>query len=251
MTIRQALQYSFAVLKEISNSPALDAEILLSYVLKKNRAFLFTYPEKKLTLSQEKNFKNLLARRKKHEPIAYIVGRKEFYGLDFFVNCRVLIPRPETEELVKNIIDYVQDTRYQIRDTVICDVGTGSGCVAIALAKHLPCAKIWACDISKSALKIAKINAKTHRVSKHIKFVCSDLFSKIPHKIKFDVIVANLPYLSQKQYQNVQPEIKKYEPRLALIGGKTGMEIYAKLLQQSKNHLKSGGKIFLENYHQI
>lgn len=250
MNILRALSYGSTIFTKVSNSPALDTEILLSHVLKKDRAFLFTYPEKKLTHSQEKKFKNLIVRRKKHEPVAYIVGYKEFYGLAFFVNHDVLIPRPETEKLVEKVIAHLKTKSCQLK-TSICDLGTGSGCLAIALAKNLPNIQIWATDISRSALKIAKINAKMHRVSKHIKFVCSDLFSKIPQKIKFDVIVANLPYLSQKQYKVAQLEIKKYEPQLALVGGKTGMEIYKKLLSQSKNHLKKGGKIFLEKYRSI
>ena len=241
--VSQALQCGFATLKKISNSPFLDAEVLLSHVLKKDRTFLFTYPEKKLTSAQERKIKSLVVRRKKHEPIAYIIGHKEFYGLNFFVNHDVLIPRPETEKLIEQVISFSNN-----KNIKICEMGTGSGCIAIALARNLPKAQILATDISRSALKIAKINAKRHKVLKQIQFIHSDLFSKIPPRIRFNIIIANLPYLSQKQYENTQPEIKNFEPRLALVGGKTGMEIYKKLLQQTKNHLKKGGKVFLENY---
>jgi release factor glutamine methyltransferase len=236
----------------------------------------------------------LILRRKKHEPIAYIIHKKEFYGLDFYVDKRVLIPRPETEKLVEKILDYCKNDQRlcaprhlvgragmasspdESRDETseadliaklprrgnfacrgvhtqgqnnftVCDIGTGSGCIAIALVKHLPQAKIYAIDISRKALTIAKLNAKKHKVLKQIKFIQSDLFSKILKPVKFDIIVANLPYLSQKKYQATTPEIKKYEPKIALIGGKKGDEIYQKLILQAKQHLKPNGKIFLEN----
>lgn len=277
MTIYHTLKYGTTILKKTSNSPALDAEILLSFVLKKDRTFLFTYPEKKLSTAQWREYKELIARRKKHEPITYITHHKEFYGLDFYVDRRVLIPRPETEALIEKTIKYIK-AKYKISrhsevalgdrripphilgdpsvgrysdllqdDFVICDLGTGSGCIAIALAKNLPNAKIYATDISKKAISVAKINAKKHKVLKRIKFIHSDLFAKIPARIKFDIIVANLPYLSIKKYQATTPDIKKYEPKLALYGGKNGTEIYQKLLGQVKQHLKPNGKIFLES----
>ncbi|MEW6407954.1 MAG: HemK/PrmC family methyltransferase [Patescibacteria group bacterium] len=305
MQIEQALKYGSTILKNKSDSSALDAEILLSYVLKKSRTFLFTYPEKKLTKTQWQKYKKLIARCAKYEPIAYITRRKEFYGLDFYVDKRVLIPRPKTEELVEKILTYLQKTKHQMSNIKICDVGTGSGCIAIALAKNLPQAKIYAVDISKKALKIAKLNAKKHKVLKQIKFIQSDLFSKISPKtktqynnidnigyhknrssgfcgrginiisfsqlqkindikinifcfsrsrktedtkIKFDIIVANLPYLSKKEYQKTSLTIKSYEPKLALLGGKNGDEIYKKFLKQALLFLKPNGKIFFENY---
>jgi len=259
VTLQQSLQYGTTILEKTSESPALDAEILLSFVLKKDRVFLFTYPEKKLNTRQWRQYKKLISRRKKHEPIAYITHHKEFYGLDFYVDCRVLIPRPETEKLVEKIINFLKDKKYYHslasrfsnllqNDLVICDIGTGSGCIAVSLAKNLPKAKIYAIDASKKALAVAKINAKKHKVFKQIKFVYSDLFSKIPPKIKFDIIVANLPYLSKKEWQKTTLDIRKYEPKFALIGGKKGKEIYKKLLKQAKKYLKENGKIFLENY---
>lgn len=305
MTLQQALKYGTAILKKTSESSILDAEILLSFVLKKDRVFLFTYRGKKLKAWQWQKYKKLIFRRKKHEPIAYITHHKEFYGLDFYVDKRVLIPRPETEKLVEKTINFVktkpknychsdpppcitipQNNLFKIKkkreisygylskkwwgrriprlaersfgrsnklelpqdDFVVCDIGTGSGCIAIALAKNLPKAKIWASDISKKALFVARANAKKHGVSKRIKFIRSDLLSEIPKDVRFDIIAANLPYLSKKEYQRVSLDIKKHEPKSALIAGSQGNVIYKKLIRQAPGYLKKNGKIFLENF---
>lgn len=247
--IQQALKYGSINLKNKSDSSALDAEILLSFTLKKDRAFLFTYPEKELTKQQWQKYKKLIAQRKKHKPIAYITHHKEFYGLDFYVDKRVLIPRPETENLIEEVINFIkhqpQTTNHQLQTTIL-DVGTGSGCIAIALAKNLPKAKIYAIDISKKAIAVAKINAKKHKVLSQIKFIKSNLLNRLPKTIKFNVIVVNLPYLSKKEWQNTVLDIKKYEPKLALVGGENGNEIYKKFFLQAKQYLKPNGKIFLE-----
>ncbi len=238
MTIKQSIVWAIKILKKSKTlSPSLDAEILLSFVIKKPREFLYAHSEKKLTAAQLLKFKKLIARRAKHEPIAYITGLKEFFGLDFFVNKNVLIPRPETEILVEEVLRKIQNTKYKIQDTSIVDVGTGSGAIAIALARRLPNAKIFATEISSGAMEVARKNIKHHEAA--VTLIHGDLLKPVIRKIencklKIEnlLIVANLPYLTTRQWQKTQPEIKKYEPRTALDGGTDGLNYYRELLQQ-------------------
>ncbi|MBI2099020.1 peptide chain release factor N(5)-glutamine methyltransferase [Candidatus Uhrbacteria bacterium] len=219
--------------KNYFSSPALDAEILLGLVLKKSKEEMLIHSEQKISARQFKKFSQLIKRRAKREPIAYIVGEKEFFGLKFFVNKNVLIPRPETELLVEEAIREFQisDFRFQI-----FDIGTGSGTIAVALAKNLPEAKIIATDISSAALKIARANARRHGVSKRIKFVKTNLLPQIPNS-RFQIptlIVANLPYLSTRVWKNAMPDVKNFEPKTALLGGADGLDLIKKLLAQIK-----------------
>jgi release factor glutamine methyltransferase len=210
------------------NISCLDAEILLTFVIKESKEFLYTHPEYNLTKNQEKKLRKLLDRRKKGEPIAYLTNHKEFYSLDFYVNKNVLIPRPETETLVEEI---VRDNKS--KKITIADIGTGSGCVAIALAKNLPKAEIYAADICKKALNIAIKNAKKHNVK--IKFLQGDLLRPLKTK-RIDVIVANLPY-GWKEWKNnttVQTVGLKFEPPKALFTKENGLYFYRKLFQQIK-----------------
>jgi release factor glutamine methyltransferase len=247
MTIKNALLWGIKKLKILErashgDTAAFDAPILLAHTLKKSKEFLYTHPEKKLTNAQFRLFKKFVFRRAKHEPIAYIINHKEFFGLDFYVNKNVMIPRPETEILVEETI---KNAKYQMPNTKtwIVDVGTGSGCIAISLAYHLPNAKIFATEISPGALKVAKKNAQHHKVA--INFLRGNLLEpfikRIKNqelKIKHLIIVANLPYLTTRQWQETQPEIKKYEPRLALDGGKDGLKYHRLLFKQILTLLK-------------
>lgn len=219
----------------------LDREILLSYTLKKPREYLFTYPEYKPTKSQIARYRLYVIRRLHGEPIAYITGKKEFFGLDFFVNKKVLIPRPETELLVELVLKKILISQFSTLNSHIIDVGTGSGNIIISIAKNTP-EKIrrkinfYALDISKKALSIAKKNAKKHKIAKNIKFIQSDLLKYfLEKKIKFEnmLIVANLPYVPQKLYQKNSKNLK-YEPKIALISKKNGLDYYLKLLSQIK-----------------
>jgi len=219
----------------IKKTTALDAEVLLSHTLNKPKSFLYTYPEKKLTQAQVRKYKSLISRRAKHEPVAYITGHKEFYGLDFYVNQHTLIPRPETEALVEKIIK-----NKDIHS--IADIGTGSGCIAIALAKNNPKLNIYAIDISSKALTVARKNAKAHKV-KNITFKQGNLLEPIKN-IKLDAIVANLPYLSEKVYKKNYQHLK-YEPKQALYAGKDGLDYYKKLLKQI-NKLKHKPQLYIE-----
>ncbi|MFH1508817.1 MAG: peptide chain release factor N(5)-glutamine methyltransferase [bacterium] len=238
MTIKEALAYAEKKIIKISDSADLDAEILLAYITKRPKEFLLAHPENELTKKEIVNFRRVIKRRRKGEPVAFITGKKEFYGLEFIIRRGVLVPRPETELLVEEVI---KNSRPKSK---ICDVGTGSGCIAIALAKSMPKSKIVASDIDDISLRIAKENAKLHEVSSRIKFKKSNLLKSIYGK--FDIIVANLPYLPNRRWGDLPTDIKRYESFKALLGGRRGFELYLDLLQQAVKKLKRDGIIYME-----
>lgn len=219
-----------------------EAEIILAQILGKDRSFLFAHPEFKVSPTQVRKLKEYVKRRSQNEPLAYILGYKEFYGLNFYVNKNVLIPRPVSEVLIEKILDHIKVSN--LSNLIICDVGTGSGCIAISLAKLLPKTKICATDISKAALKVARRNAKLHKVDSKITFLQGDLLSPLAGKL--DIIVANLPYVKVNQINKLPPEISEWEPRIALDGGADGMSLYRRLFAQAKNFLNRNGVIFYE-----
>ncbi|HOZ36691.1 MAG TPA: peptide chain release factor N(5)-glutamine methyltransferase [bacterium] len=245
MTINQARAQSLAKLENMTPSPLLDAEILLSFILDKPKEFLYTHPEYTLSSEQIKKFRGLIARRVTGLPIAYLIGYKEFYGLNFIIDKNVLIPRPDTELMVEEALKKIKDlpiTRRSLPITFI-DVGTGSGCISIAVTKNQPPKTNISCfalDISPAALKIARHNARLHNVSKDIKFFSGHLLQPLLKKyVKMFkclnapmVITANLPYLTPAQYR-ANPDLK-YEPKNALVAGSDGLKYYRTLLQQIK-----------------
>lgn len=245
--IKNLLALAVSCLSRSTPTPYLDAEILLSFVIKKERFFLYSHPEYLLVKKYKNMFISLVKRRCQSEPIAYLINKKEFYSLPFYVDKNVLIPRPDTELLVEKIIKFV--ARHETRSQTIIDIGTGSGCIAIALKKYLPQCKIIATDISQKVLKIAQKNAKkllNHENMKFTKnakinFIRSDLFDNVPKKYlgKIDIIAANLPYLPK----NVAlKKSLKYEPNIAL----QDRQYLLKFLGQAKQYLSPQGKIFLE-----
>lgn len=235
--LKQALFWGINELNEVGiDSTRLDAEILLGFVLGLNREKVLTNQELRIKNKEWGKFKKLVKKRAKHYPIAYLTGSKEFYGIDFFVNENVLVPRPETELLVEEVIEesriILREYSGQVNNELrIIEIGTGSGCISLTLAKYLPQAKITAVDISEKALKVARRNLRNAQYpTSNIQFKKSNLLSNI--KTKPDIIVANLPYLTKSELN--QKSITR-EPVLALYGGKDGMELYEKLFQQIKN----------------
>ncbi|MEK7557655.1 MAG: peptide chain release factor N(5)-glutamine methyltransferase [Patescibacteria group bacterium] len=251
MTIKQILKDNILKLKlkKIKNLH-FDAEILLSTILKKQREFILSHTEYKLTKLQIKNYHALINRRINGEPIAYLTGHKEFYGFDFNVNKNVLIPRPETELIIDEALKFVAHDSQPI---TIIDVGTGSGCIIITLAKLLEPElkiknyesgikkyKLFATDISQKALITARKNAKFYNVNKNIKFLNGDLLEPIIHNFKFIIpnskilILANLPYVCEawKKSYSADSIGLKFEPQIALFTGKNGLELYEKLFKQ-------------------
>ncbi|MBI2634105.1 peptide chain release factor N(5)-glutamine methyltransferase [Candidatus Peregrinibacteria bacterium] len=210
---------------------ALDRELALSHVLGVSREYLISHSRDEIDGSMVKLYDSYLERLKKGEPVAYITNEKQFFGLDFYVDKRVLIPRPETEHLVEKALDY-----YSYHDETVChtalDVGTGSGNVAIAIAENSADTEVWALDIDEGACEVAKLNAAQHGVDDRVRILQSDLLDVIDEGESFDVIVANLPYIGKVRNNFVSESTEKYEPELALFGGFDGLELYKKLFQQ-------------------
>jgi release factor glutamine methyltransferase len=224
-----------------SPSPRLDAELLLMHFLKIDRVELFTHQERELSEEERTGFSSWSQRRRRGEPIAYITGMKEFWSLVFEVNREVLIPRPETECLVEEVIRRCGQESGNLR---IIDLGTGSGAIAVVLSRELPGACVVATDISRGALTVAHRNAETHGVSERIEFLEGDLFAQATGE--FDVIVSNPPYIPDEIYPTLPKGIQEFEPRQALVAGPNGTDFHRKIIQEGKERLKAGGWICME-----
>ncbi|HEV8573178.1 MAG TPA: peptide chain release factor N(5)-glutamine methyltransferase [Dehalococcoidia bacterium] len=242
MTVLEALRLGKRLLSQVSEEADLDAELLLRHALILDRTRLYNRLNEELSTEQEQRFRDLVTRRITHEPTSYILGHKEFFGLDFEVTPAALIPRPETETLVEHAIAFAR-TRPP-GPVTIADIGTGCGAIAVSLARALPHAQIVAVDISPEAVTLAKRNAGRHAVSNRIQFREGDLLQPIDNPV--DVIVANLPYVPTNAWAALPPEIRDHEPRVALDGGRTGLDAIRRLLRQAPAHLAPNGSLFLE-----
>lgn len=224
------------------DTASLDAQVILAHILDKERGWLFAHYDQALTEEEAENFAELVARRAAAEPVAYLVGHREFYGLDLVVDRRVLIPRPETELLVDAVLDHIDSRSNQ--NVRMVDVGTGSGAVAVAVAANCPTVEIYAVDLSPAALDVAHENVERHDSRGQITLLQSDLLSALPHKV--DIVAANLPYITSGDYPNLMADVRDYEPRLALEAGPEGLDLIERLLDQAPDHLHPGGVLFLE-----
>ncbi len=226
-------------LSAVTESPLLDAQVLLAHVLGCNRSWVLAHPEKVLTNDQEQDLLSARQALLQGQPLPYVLGRWEFFGLDFLVSPQVLIPRPETELLVEQALQWLK--KHPEIDQVL-EVGTGSGCIAISLAVHQPVIEITATDISPDALRIAHQNAQRHSVSQKIYFLLSDLLESITGR--FGLLCANLPYIPAKTLENLS--VAKNEPLLALNGGEGGLEIIRRFLQQAPFHITKESLLLVE-----
>ena len=231
--------------KADSDTPRLDAELLLAEARGCPRIELYTRYEEPADEQTRTAFRELVRRRAEGMPVAYLLGRKEFYSLDFRVTQDVLIPRPETEFVLITLFDLLKE-RGREADWKIADLGTGSGILAICAARELPNAEITAIDTSRAALDVASKNAADHGVANRITFLESDLFSILPESAQFDVIVSNPPYVSTTEYQSLPTSVRDFEPRVALEAGSEGTEIIERLVQASKNRLRPDGYLIVE-----
>jgi release factor glutamine methyltransferase len=228
-------------------SPRLDAEILLADLLGLTRVGLYLNFDRPLDPEERAGFKERVRRRAAREPVAYILGRKEFHSLDFQVSPDVLIPRPETEHLVEETLALVRDRPAGPEPYWLADVGTGSGAVAVTLARNLAQARVLAVDVSPAALDMARINARAHQVEDRIEFVQGDLLAPLLSRGPvFIAIAANLPYLSDDRFRDMAPEILRYEPRLALWGGIDGLDLIRRVVVQAPQALRPEGALLLE-----
>ena len=245
MTIKEIIIRYSKELEEISPTPRLDVETLLQKALGVDRLYILLNLDKDLSEDEEKTFNKFIEERLNNRPIAYIVGNREFMGLDFYVQAGVLIPRPDTEVLVEEVIELAKD-KGQIE---ILDIGTGSGAITVSLAKYLENAKLTSVDISEIALEIGKKNAISNNVEDRINFVKSDLFSSLNKNQKFDIIVSNPPYIKREVIDTLDKQVKDFEPYNALEGGIDGLDFYRAITTQAKDYLKEGGVLAYEVGH--
>ena len=241
MTIKQAMIKGVTILKlEKISTPKLKARLLLQYVLKKPRQYLIVYDNQKLTDKEEQEYLKYIELVAQGEPIEHITHQKEFMKLSFYVDENVLIPRQDTEVLVEEVIKIAKN----IRAKKILDLCTGSGAIAVSLAKYLENIQVTALDISRKALDVAISNAKNNHVQEKITFVESNLFQNLGQE-KYDIIVSNPPYIRRKEIETLDKEVRK-EPKIALDGGEDGLDFYREIINKGYEYLKYGGYICLE-----
>lgn len=242
MQLKQALDsaYQRFVAADVP-SPRLNAEILMSFTLGRDRSYLFAHPERDLTAEEQHRYEEVITQRAQGCPTQYITGHQEFWGLDLLVSPAVLIPRPETEHVVETVLELVQEHYREHHSRIrIVDVGTGSGCIALALATELPEAEIHACDISDEALEMARVNAARLGLGSRVLMRKSDLLTVYEPGV-FDFVVSNPPYVGEAEADKVQKQVKDFEPKIAVFSGAEGLDIYRRLLPQSQSTLRAGG----------
>jgi release factor glutamine methyltransferase len=222
-------------------SPRMNAEVLLMFILSCDRAYLFAHPERELTPEEISRYDEALAKRASGIPAQYITGHQEFWGMDFIVSSAVLIPRPETEHLIETVLPLAR----LLAKPRIVDVGTGSGCVALALAKELKSAEVHATDISSAALEIARANAARLQLENRVQFHQTDLLTGLEPE-SFDFVVSNPPYVGRSEEDQVQMEVRKFEPPQAVFAGETGLEVISRLIPEAQRALIPDGWLIME-----
>ncbi|MBN1805567.1 MAG: peptide chain release factor N(5)-glutamine methyltransferase [Sedimentisphaerales bacterium] len=247
-TIKKLLSWITEYLTEKGiESPRLSAELLLSHVVGLKRIELYTQFDEPVPSEQLEHLRNLVKRAGQNEPVAYLVGRTEFYSMEINVTPDCMIPRPETELLVERAIEFLR--AHNIGTRFVCDLCTGSGCIAVAVAKNFPDVRIIATDICDAALAVAAENVKKHQLDEKITLLCGDLFDPIISGLdvnEFDLIVCNPPYVSTTEYETLDKNVKDYEPKKALFAGVDGLDVYYHVIKDSGKFLKNDGALMLE-----
>ncbi|HWR36452.1 MAG TPA: peptide chain release factor N(5)-glutamine methyltransferase [Clostridia bacterium] len=245
MTLREALTAGIERLTANDvGSPRMNGEVLLMFTLGCDRAYLYAHPERELTADEQARYEAAVARRASGYPSQYITGHQEFWGLDFIVNPAVLIPRPETEHAVETVLELVREG--DIARPKIVDVGTGSGAIALALAKELPQGEVSAVDFSADALDVAKLNAARLELDGRVRFLRSDVLADVARDGSFDFVVSNPPYVALSEADKVQDVVKKFEPQMAVFAGEHGMDVISRLIPQAHEALRTGGWLVME-----
>jgi release factor glutamine methyltransferase len=250
VTLRESLAAAVSRLTAANvPSPRLNAELLLMFTLESDRAYLYAHSERQLSADDQSRYYQVLTERERGVPTQYITGHQEFWGMDFIVTPAVLIPRPETEHVIEAVLERVRMAQAPAPESEsslrMVDVGTGSGCIALALAKELPRAEIYATEISPAALEIARANAARLQLEDRIQFRQADLLQGLESE-RFDFVVSNPPYVGESEEEQVQLEVRKYEPRNAVFAGATGLEVIERLISQARESLKPGGSLVME-----
>lgn len=243
MLLKQALTSAVDDLESADvGSPRLNAETLLMFVLDVNRAYLYAHPERELNPEEQARYDVVIRQRSSGVPSQYVTGHQEFWGLDFVVSPAVLIPRPETEHLVEAVLELAKGMRFPR----IVDVGTGSGCVALALAHELKTAEIFAVDLSPDALAIARANAARLQLASRVQFLQSNVLDALAGTHIFDFVVSNPPYVGLNEADKVQRSVFEFEPRMAVFAGVNGLDVIRPLIEQAHAALKPGGHLAIE-----
>jgi release factor glutamine methyltransferase len=246
VTLRDALASAVSRFTAASvPSPRMNAELLLMFTLECDRAYLHAHPERKLSVDERRRYDQALTEREHGMPAQYITGHQEFWGMDLIVTPAVLIPRPETEHVIETVLARVGQAPSSAAVLRIVDVGTGSGCIALALAKELPEAKVDATDISPAALEIARANTARLQLENRIRFHQTDLLQGLDRG-GFDFVVSNPPYVGESEADQVQLEVRKHEPRNAVFAGASGLEVIERLIPQAHESLKPEGWLVME-----
>ena len=244
--MREALRNGIRTLESAETPSApLASELLLMHVLGNDRAWLYAHPEEVLSPAQLEKYLELISLRASGTPTQYLTGKQEFWGLDFEVTRDVLIPRPETEHVIEVAMTRIGEAR-RGAELKIADIGTGSGCIAVALAHELPRTQIYATDISRAALAVAQRNAARHGVADRIHFFESNLLAGVTEPVEFDVIVSNPPYVAERDSKSLPRDVHEHEPHIALFAGEAGLDVYAPLIVQAESRLRQGGILVLE-----
>lgn len=249
LTISGLVRWATGILQEHGiDSPSLDAEVLLSHLLSCKRIDLYVHPDKPVEDAIAIRYREFIQKRSQRTPLQYITNHAEFMSLDFYVDERVLIPRPETELLVDAVIKRVQPPGSE-SEILVVDIGVGSGNIAITLAKMIDKARIFAIDISPDALAVAQINTQRHEVDDKITFLCGDLFQPLEGygtTLKADFIVSNPPYIASNEFNTLQKEVRDFEPYTALISGQDGLQMFKRMISDAGRWLKPGGYVIFE-----
>ncbi len=245
MNLKEALYKAESIIASQDIADARnEAELLLMHSLGIGRAELYTRLRELISPLEAEGFWYLVQHRCHHEPTAYILKQCQFYGIDFYIDSRALIPRPESELLVEGALEFIRQRFPSEIPSSIADVGTGSGAIAIVVALHLPKAEVYAIDVSAAALEVARMNCSKHGVERQVHLLLGDMLQPLPEPV--DIILANLPYVKDSELPQLSPEIKNFEPIIALAGGRDGLEKVRQLLPQAKQKLLPGGLILLE-----
>ena len=245
MILREALQSTTQTLCKAGIADAsIEAELLLGHILGMSKTQLYTEPERSLTPMEAEHLSHLIRRRLDHEPAAYILGHCQFYGIDFYIDCHTFIPRPETELLVEQAVEIAQSISWRGKQIAIADIGTGGGAIAISLALALPHVKIYATDVSASALEVVEVNCRRYGVNGRVQILQGNLLEPLPQPV--DMIVANLPYIKDCEFGDLSPEIINFEPTIALAGGRDGLDKIRRMLEQMSGKLSYGACFLLE-----
>ena len=249
-TIRDSLKWAITILKKSEiEFPEIDADTLLIYVLSCDRTRLYTNQDNIIDEADICKYKKLIYKRASHVPLQYITGCVEFMSLDFTVDERVLIPRPETEILVETILDKAQGNILPDKCVIIMEIGTGSGNIAVSLAKNLSNAEIYTNDISQEALLVAETNVQRHDIADKVHLLHGNFFGVFNNSVEkehVDFIVSNPPYVSESEWNELEPEVREHEPRQALVGGEDGLHFYRRIINDAAHWLRPGGFLVIE-----